>query len=263
LFYTTPEQALVIGNVFSYLVSPKWKVVSTIKNRRWLSPDTIEILLPLQKQLAFAPGQYMEWTLPHEKADSRGTRRYFTIASSPTEDVLRLGVKLYPKSSSFKTALAESDGDTPIVGAQVSGDFTLPRDATRKLAFIAGGIGITPFRSMIKYLLDTKQPRPIVLLYSNKTADEMVYRDVFDQARQELGIRTVYTFTDRAKRSPGWNGRVGRIDAKMIAAEVPDYRERTFYLSGPQAMVDAFEATLNRMGVSGDQIKTDFFPGFA
>ncbi|MGH7862367.1 MAG: ferredoxin--NADP reductase [Candidatus Dormibacteraceae bacterium] len=262
-FYTTPEQALIIGNVFSYLVSPKCKVISTIKKRRWLSPDTIEILLPLRKPLAFAPGQYMEWTLPHENADSRGTRRYFTIASSPTEDVLRLGVKLCPKGSSYKTALAEADGDTPIVGAQLSGDFTLPRDPTRKLAFIAGGIGITPFRSMIKYLLDTKQPRPVVLLYSNRAADEVVYRDVFDQAREELEIRTVYTLTNRGKRPSGWRGRIGRIDAKMVADEVPDYRERIFYLSGPQAMVNAFEATLVRMGVSADQIKIDFFPGFA
>lgn len=262
-FYTTPEQALVIGNVFSYLVSPKCKVISTIKKRRWLSPDTIEILLPLQRQLAFAPGQYMEWTLPHQNADSRGTRRYFTIASSPTENVLRLGVKLYPKGSSYKTALAEANGNTPIVGAQLSGDFTLPRDPTRKLAFIAGGIGITPFRSMIKYLLDTRQPRPIVLLYSNQTADEVVYRDVFDQARHQLGIRTVYTITDRAKRPSDWHGKMGRIDARMIGQEVPDYPERIFYLSGPQAMVTAFEATLKRMGVSADQIKTDFFPGFA
>jgi ferredoxin-NADP reductase/Na+-translocating ferredoxin:NAD+ oxidoreductase RnfD subunit len=262
-FYTTPEQALVIGNVFSYLVSPKCKVIATIKKRRWLSPDTIEILLPLQKQLAFSPGQYMEWTLPHENADSRGTRRYFTIASSPTERVLRLGVKLYPKGSSYKNALVNSDGDMPIVGAQLSGDFTLPRDATRKLAFLAGGIGITPFRSMIKYLIDTRQRRPIVLLYSNKAADEVVYRDVLDEAREELGIRTVYTLTDRVKRPTGWHGRMGRIDAKMIAEEVPDYRERIFYVSGPQAMVNAFEATLKRMGVSADQIKIDFFPGFA
>jgi ferredoxin-NADP reductase len=90
-----------------------------------------------------------------------------------------------------------------------------------------------------------------------------VYRDVFDQARDELGIRTVYTLTGRGNRPLSWRGRMGRIDARMIAEEVPDYRERTFYLSGPQAMVNAFEATLKRMGVSADQIKTDFFPGFA
>lgn len=261
-FYTTPEQALIIGNVFAYLVSSKGKVISTIKYKRWIAPDIVEFLFPLQKQLAFSPGQYMEWTLPHENPDSRGNRRYFTIASSPTERELRLGVKLYPKGSSYKEAMRKLDVDIPIVGAQVSGDFTLPKDTKQRLVFIAGGIGITPFRSMIKYLLDIKQPRPIVLLYANKTADEVVYRDVFDEAQRRLGIGTVYTLTDRAKVPPGWQGRIGRIDANMIAEEVPDYLERIFYLSGPHAMVTVYEETLKGMGVSADQIKTDFFPGF-
>ena len=261
-FYITPEQALVIGNLLSYLVSPKFKVISTIENIRWIAPDVIEVLIPLRKRLAFSPGQYMEWTLPHDKPDSRGSRRYFTIASSPTENVLRLGVKVHSRASSYKKAMALPGADTTIIGAQLSGDFTLPRDTKQKLAFIAGGIGITPFRSMIRYLLDTKQPRPIVLLYSNKTAEEVLYRDVLDQAQRLLNIRTVYTLTDQTKRPPDWQGRTGRIDAKMIAEEVPDYLERTFYLSGPRAMVAAYEETLKGMGVPAGQIKTDFFPGF-
>ncbi len=261
-FYTTPEVALVIGNVFSYLVSPKFKVISTIKRKKWIATDTLEIVLPLQKKLAFAPGQYMEWTLPHDNPDSRGNRRYFTIASSPTEKVLRLGVKLNQAGSSYKQAMAMATTDTPIVGAQLSGDFTLPRDPRQKLVFIAGGIGITPFRSMIKYLLDVDEARSIVVLYSNKTADEVVYRDVLDEAERRLSIRTVYTLTDRASRPANWTGRLGRIDARMIAEEVPDYLERVFYLSGPQGMVRAYEEILTGMGVPEKQIKTDFFPGF-
>ncbi len=261
-FYTTPEQALVIGNLFSYLVSPKSKVISTISRRRWIAPDVLEILLPLPKQLAFSPGQFMEWTLPHEKPDSRGNRRYFTIASSPTEEVLRLGVKLYSEGSSYKKAMVKADVDTPIVGAQLSGDFTLPKDPRQKLVFIAGGIGITPFRSMIKYLLDVKQARPLVVLYSNKTADEVVYRDVLDEAQRRLNIRTVYTLTGETGRPSNWRGRLGRIDARMIAEEVPDFVERIFYLSGPREMVRAYEETLRGMGVPAGQIKTDFFPGF-
>jgi len=260
-FYTTPEQALVIGNIFSYLVSPKFKLVSTIKNASWIAPDVLEVLVPLPKRLAFSPGQYMEWTLPHQNPDSRGSRRYFTIASSPTESVLRLGVKVPPEVSTYKQAMAKPSSDTIIIGSQLSGDFTLPRNPKQKLAFIAGGIGITPFRSMIKYLLDTDQPRPIVVLYANRTADEVVYRDVLDQAQQRLGVRTVYTLTDQTKCPPDWPGRTGRIDARMIAEEVPDYRERTFYLSGPRGMVTAYEETLKRMGVPSKQIKTDYFPG--
>jgi len=260
-FYTTPEQALVIGNVFSYIVSPKYKVLTTIQQKIQHGADMIDFIFPLQKKLAFTPGQYMEWTLPHKNSDSRGNRRYFTLASSPTENTLRLGIKIYPNGSSYKKAMLATQG-TPIVGAQVSGDFTLPKDPKQKLVFIAGGIGITPFRSMIKYLVDIKQSRPIILLYSNKTVDEVVYYDVFNQAQQQLGIKTVYTLTDTTKLPENWRGRVGRIDATMISQEVPDFMQRTFYLSGPHAMVRAYQETLKNMGVPEKQVKIDFFPGF-
>jgi ferredoxin-NADP reductase len=222
----------------------------------------LDFLIPQKKKLAFLPGQYMEWTLPHKNPDSRGNRRYFTIASSPTEDVLRLGVKFYPNGSSYKKAMATLDTQTPIVGAQLSGEFTLPKDINQKLVFIAGGIGITPFRSMMKYLIDVKQVRPIVLFYVNKRLEEIVYLDVFNQARDQLGIKTVYTLTDPAAIPADWQGKVGRIDAAMIMQDVPDFKERIFYLSGPHAMVTAYEATLKSMGVPQKQIKIDFFPGF-
>jgi len=260
--YLSPENALVIGNIFSYVVSPKWKVISTIQQKIQIAPGMIDFLFTPPKKLAFSPGQYLEWTVPHKNADSRGNRRYFTIASSPTEDTLRLGIKFYPKGSSFKKALLTLDSKTPVVGTGVSGDFTLPTDPNQKFVFIAGGIGITPFRSMIKYLIDTNQSRPIVLLYSNKTADEIVYTDVFNQAQSALGIKTVYALTDTANVPANWRGSVGRIDAEMIAREVPDFKERTFYLSGPHAMVTGYEETLKGMGVAATHIKTDFFPGF-
>lgn len=262
-FFTTPELALVIGNVFSYSVSPKYKVISTVVQKLQIAPDMFDFLIAKNKKMTFLPGQYMEWTLPHKNSDSRGTRRYFTIASSPTEDTLRLGVKFSPNGSSYKRAMATMDTNTPLVGAQVSGDFTLPKDPKQKLIFIAGGIGITPFRSMITYLLDTKQSRPIVLLYATKTTDEIVYYDVFNQAQTELGIKTVYTVTDKTKVPANWRRHVGRIDGAMIAQEVPDFMDRICYLSGPHAMVTGYQELLRGMGVPEKHIKIDFFPGFA
>lgn len=262
-FYTTPETALMLGNIFSYLVSPKQKIISTVTEKIQIAPDMLDFLLKPAKKPTFLPGQYMEWTVGHSRPDSRGNRRYLTIASSPTEDAIRLGVKFYPNGSSYKKALLDIDPTTPIVGAQLSGDFTLPKNTNQKLVFIAGGIGITPFRSMIKYLIDTKQPRPITLFYSNRTSSEIVYADVFNQAYTELGIRTIYTLTDLASIPADWGGSRGRIDAAMIAREAPDYMERTFYLSGPHTMVESYRETLQRMGVPPSHIKTDFFPGFA
>lgn len=261
-FYTTPELALVIGNVFSYIVSPKYKLLITVKDKIKAGSDTIDFLFTPNQKFAFTPGQYMEWTLPHRNTDSRGNRRYFTIASSPTEESIRLGVKFYANGSSFKKAMISMNTQTPIVGTQLSGDFTLPKNPKQKLVFIAGGIGITPFRSIIKYLIDTRQIRLITILYSNKTVDEIVYYDILNQAQQQLGIRTVYTLTDKTKIPPNWQGRAGRIDATMIGQEVQDFMERNFYLSGPHAMTTAYEETLKSIGVPEKQIKTDFFPGF-
>jgi ferredoxin-NADP reductase len=262
-FYTTPELAILIGNVFSYLVSPKTKLVLTLKQKIQLSADIYDFIFVPQRKLAFAPGQYMEWTLGLHEPDTRGNRRYFTLASSPTEDDLRLGIRFYKQSSSFKQALLAMDEETEIVAGQLAGDFVLPDDPNQKCVFIAGGIGITPFRSMIKYLLDKNQRRPIVLFYASRTADNIVYRDVFDQARWKLGIKTIYTVTDPRNVPSSWNGRVGYITPEMIKAEVPDYKDCIFYISGPKSMVDAFRVSLSQLHVSSHHIKTDFFPGLA
>jgi ferredoxin-NADP reductase len=205
----------------------------------------------------------LEWTLGHSRPDSRGNRRYFTIASSAGEREVRIGVKFYPDSSSFKRSLLAMRTGEEIVASQLAGEFVLPTDKRTKLVFMAGGIGITPFRSMIRHLLDHDEKRPIAVLYSNRTASEIAYTDVLEEARRRLGIETVYTLTDANGVPPDWQGGTGRVDGEMIAKTVPDYGERTFYLSGPRSLVVGFEEVLGNIGVPKSRIKTDFFPGFA
>ncbi|MFA6300967.1 MAG: RnfABCDGE type electron transport complex subunit D [Candidatus Paceibacterota bacterium] len=263
IFYSTPELALVIGNIFAYIVSPKEKLFLKLKDRIKVGVDTYDFIFEKDKNFNFRPGQYMEWTLKHRSPDTRGNRRYFTLASSPTEDEIHLGVKFYPEPSSFKNHLLAMPEGGGIIAAQKSGDFVLPEDSEKDLVFIAGGIGITPFRSMIKYLLDKKQKRTITLLYSNKTTKDIAYKEVFDRARAELGIKTVYVITGKGEAVFEESMQKGSIDARMIEKEIPNYLNKTFYISGPRGMVDAFENTLKSIGVSRKNIKTDFFPGFA
>jgi ferredoxin-NADP reductase/Na+-translocating ferredoxin:NAD+ oxidoreductase RnfD subunit len=260
-FYMTPELALLLGNVFSYLVSPKGRYMLTLARIERAANDVYDFVFTPDRAFSFRPGQYVEWTLAHRYPDDRGNRRYFTIASSPTEAEVRLGVKFYNPSSTFKHGLASMKVGGTISASHLSGGFVLPRNKKKKLVFIAGGIGITPFRSMLRYLLDIKEVRSIVVLYANKALADVAYKDVLDRARVELGIKTIYALSEEKNVSPGMIS--GLIDATVIARAIPDYRERIFYISGPHAMVEAFKKTLSAMGVSRFKIKSDFFPGFA
>ncbi len=262
-FYATPEIALLMGNVFSYMVSPRTTLVLRLKEKVQIASDIYDFIFVPSRKLAFAPGQYMEWTLGHAGIDSRGNRRYFTLASSPTENSLRVGIKFYPNSSSFKQAMLSLDAHHEIVASHLAGDFVLPRNPKQKCVFIAGGIGITPFRSMIKYLLDNRLRRPIVLFYANKTADGFAYVTLFEKARQELGLKTIYTVTDTSQLPSWWNGKVGRITPELIKTEVPDYMNCLFYISGSKGMIDSFKELLSQLHVRENQIKTDFFSGLA
>jgi ferredoxin-NADP reductase len=262
-FYSTPELALIIGNIFAYIVSPKEKLFLKLKERKKIGTDTFNFVFQKDKNFHFQPGQYMEWTLKHRSPDTRGNRRYFTIASSPTEEEIHLGVKFYPEPSSFKNRLLALPIGEEIVAAQRSGDFVLPKKQEQGLVFIAGGIGITPFRSMIQYLLDKHEKREITLFYSNKKISDISYKEVFDKAQAELGIKTIYTITDKDEKILDVSMQNKSIDSEMIQKEVPQYLNKTFYISGPHGMVNAFENTLKSMGVHRKNIKIDFFPGFA
>ncbi len=261
--YMTPELAILIGNIYSFIVSPKRRMLLRLKERNRLSGDTYEFVFPAPPKFSFRPGQYMEWTLGHRHPDDRGNRRYFTIASSPTEHNLRFAVKLDKKSSTFKRALMASSRDISLLASSLAGDFTLPDDPNQKCIFIAGGIGVTPFRSMIKYLLDQHQRRPITLFYAARSSEEFIYRDVFDRAQAELGIRTIYTITDNRNVPANWSGKVGRVTPEMIRSIVPDYRQCIYYISGPRGMVDSFKDSIHGLAAEGLQIRTDYFAGLA
>ena len=260
--YSSPELALILGNLFVYIVSPKIKLNLILKEKNQLVPDVYEFVFLSDKKISFEAGQYLEWTFGHTPSDNRGNRRYFTIASSPTESDIRLGLKFYSSPSTFKKSLLSLAVGGKIGASQLAGDFILPKDKTKKLVWIAGGIGITPFRSQTKFLLDTGDKRDIVLLYANKNGTSIAYKDFLDSSSVAVGMRNVYVVNDLQDTDSSSDLKAGSIDEKMIISEVPDYRERYFYISGPHAMVSAFENILKKMGIHNDHIKVDFFPGF-
>jgi ferredoxin-NADP reductase len=262
LLNSSPEFALVVGNIFAYLVSSKQKLFLKLKSRREIGKDLYEFVFEKTNVFSYIPGQYMEWTLAGFRSDFRGNRRYFTIASSPTEQDIKLGVKITPDhASAFKKQLLKISPGFPMVADHLAGDFVLPEEVNKKLVFVAGGIGVTPFRSMIQYIIDTQQKRDIVLFYTAGDPAEFAYQDIFSEAAA-FGVRTMYVITKSEHVTQKWNGAVGRIDKKMLTSYVPDYKDRIFFLSGPNVMVEGYKNMLKQAGVSGKQIMTDYFPGF-
>ncbi|HEV8601381.1 MAG TPA: RnfABCDGE type electron transport complex subunit D, partial [Patescibacteria group bacterium] len=258
------ELSLLISNLIAWLI--RWKTIGAGKiilkltKTENAAPNTVSFWFEPLKKMNFTAGQFLEWTVAHRKPDLRGFRRWFTIAASPSENMLMLTTKFSEKSSSFKQALKDIKPGDEITATGPDGEFVLPKATQEKLVFIAGGIGITPFRSMVKYLLDTNQSQPIVLMYSNRTAADIAFRPVWEEAQKKFGLKAVYTITDEVPKD--WQGRVGFIDPKMIKEEVPDWQERTFYVSGPEPMVQAFVKMLAGMGIADKKIRRDYFPGY-
>jgi ferredoxin-NADP reductase/Na+-translocating ferredoxin:NAD+ oxidoreductase RnfD subunit len=260
-FYLTPEIAFLAGNIFAYAVGPKGRFKLTLLRIEEVASGCYDFVFQPDRKLTFQAGQYLDWTLGVSNPDNRGNRRPFTIASAPTETEVRLGVKFYHRPSAFKQQLSVMAPGDVIYGSQIAGSFILPRDLDEKLAFIAGGIGITPFRSMVQDLIDRREERPIVMLYGNNNLGEIAYSDVFERAARELGLRTVYAVAE--DEAMDYDVHRGFIDEDLIKREVPDFRERTFYISGPRAMVVRFQRALRELGIARSRIKVDYFPGFA
>lgn len=260
----TPELALCIGNLFGFLVGMHSRVSLTLKERIVVANNTEEFVFAPSHYIPFRAGQYVEWTLPQEKFDNRGMRRYFTVASAPSENVIRLGTKFVPdvgKGSTFKNALHNMEVGAKMWVTALGGDFTLPKENV-PVVFIAGGIGVTPFASMLRQMLaeGNKEKREVTVFYANRKEGDIAYRDLFDEATKNLGIRVIHILSDA---DAGWEGEVGFVTEALLKRYLPSLLAPTFYLSGPSAMVDNYKGMLKGAGVHSSHIKTDYFPGLA
>jgi len=229
------------------------------KDKNNIAPLIYEFWFESKKRFDFIPGQFLEWTVPHKKTDNRGIKRYFTIASSPTEENILLATKIPFESSTFKQNLKNIEIGEKIKVGKPQGNFILPEDEKQKLVFIAGGIGITPFRSMIKYLTNKNLKRDIVLFYAANLIEEFCFKDIFEKAN----IKTVYIVSNKNNVSDSWQGETGYLNEEIIKKHAPFWQERLFYVSGPEPMVRAMVKTLVEMGVSKNKIKKDYFPGYS
>ncbi|MEO6117148.1 MAG: oxidoreductase [Pseudolysinimonas sp.] len=257
-FSSTPEFALVVGNLFAFFWGQRRGIRLDFVGRTQLTPTSWQFDFRPHAPIRFVPGQYMELALPHGKTDARGWRRTFSIASAPGADLVRFAMRVPEKSSSFKAAMLELEPGAVVTGTSVSGDFVLPKDAAKPLLLVAAGIGITPYISQLEQLTASGEKRDIVLLYSVQAANDIAFAEVLTASN----CRVVVLSPDRPATMPttwSWAGD-GELSSEQIHQAVPDAASRTTYLSGSPELVAGLERALHQDGVKW--IVTDVFIGY-
>ena len=205
-------------------------------------------------EFSFVPGQYVYLT-PGKGAAA--LTKHLTLSSSPADPFIEVtkGETSHPFTGALKKLRA---GDEAIIRGPY-GDFTFRGEYSR-VAFIAGGIGITPLWSMIQYATEMMYDSDITLLYSAiREPDILFHEKMKEVAEKNLHFSVVLTLTSPG---PGWTGHTGRIDRRMIEQEFPDWQDRIFFTSGAPGMVNATLAILREIGIPEDHIRYEYFPGY-
>lgn len=205
--------------------------------------------------LSYTAGQYIELTLPHNKPDDRGIKRWFTLSSSPGEELVSITTRIIPESSTFKKALINLTPGDSLSFTGPMGDFVLPKLIQTPLVFVAGGIGITPFHSILAWLAYAMEERPIQLIYGVRTEEEIIFQDTFAAANQHATIVV-------EKPSSAWGGERGKLSAELILGLSKVTDDTLIYISGPENMVEALQHDLKKAGINNNQLVGDFFPNY-
>jgi len=225
------------------------------------TPDVKTFKLDLVGQeLEYQAGQHLYMDLVVQ--DPRGSRRPFTISSSPTEPGF-ISITTRIGSSPFKQTLNGLKIGERVKIKAPNGDFLLHSDLSRSAIFLAGGIGITPFRSMIKFATDKMLPVKISLLYSNRSYDQITFREEFERlSRLNQNLNVFHTLSLEQGPDPGWKGLTSWIDQAKIKQSVPDFASSTFYVCGPPGFTVAMSGLLQKISIAGANIRTEEFSGY-
>ena len=236
---------------------PTQSYKTTLAGKEEIARGTIAFRLRKPAGFTYAAGQAVYVTLPGQKeADSKGRIRTFSLASAPQEPELVIATRM--TDTAFKRCLADLPAGSPVGIEGPYGDLTLDGGST-PVVFLAGGIGITPFRSMILDAVERGLTRDMTLIYSNRNAADAAFLSELEQlACSNPRFKLVATMTDAAD----WQGERGYIARDMIERHVGAVTEPVFYLAGPPALVAAMEALLLKGGVKSGNIRAEMFTGY-
>ncbi len=234
----------------------------TLTERRLVAEGTMAFYFDKPSQFAFTPGQFVDLTLPQpSETDAAGNTRAFSIASAPQESTLMVATRL--RDTAFKRELQRMPLDSTVRMEGPFGRLVLHADQTRPAVFLAGGIGITPFRSMVVQAAMQRSPHPMVLFYSNRRPEDAAFLDELQSLQDKNPhYRFVATMTEPANSSRPWQGETGYINAVLLSKHLVNVKKPIYYVVGPPGMVGALRTMLKEAGIDHSDIRTETFAGY-
>lgn len=229
-----------------------------LNQKKEVAEGTLELVFNLDEKIEFQAGQYFFLKLDKKIDDPRGNQRHFTIVNPPEENkIIKMVTRL--TGSDFKEALKKLEPNEQVEIFNIGGSFTLSKDEKQPLIFIAGGIGITPFISIIEHIDNNNLDYQVHLIYSNHNKDSTIYFDKLKKLDKKLDqLKVSFTMTS----SDSWQGETRRIDKKFIKDYLSKPNNYKYMVAGPPGMVGAVEEELEKAGVEEEGIKSENFTGY-
>jgi ferredoxin-NADP reductase len=235
---------------------------TTLLGRTTVAEGTMAFRFEKPHNFVFKAGQFIDLTISDpESGPSNGLTHTFSIASSPFDEELIVTTRM--RNTAFKQALSILPIGSKAMFEGPMGSFTLHNNTARPAVFLAGGIGIAPFLSMLSHANQEKLRHPLVLFYANRYLEDAAFIDTLWKLESaNPRFRFIPTLTRTGKNYPGWKGETGHISSEMLLTKVGVLQGPIFYIAGPPTMVAATRLTLSEAGVDEDDIRTEEFPGY-
>lgn len=221
----------------------------------------------------YTAGQFAFFDIGGVYNDPKGPIRHFTISSSPTENFIMFSTRI--RDSPYKKRLSTLEEGAKVKIRGPEGQFVLHQDYSKPAVFLSGGIGVTPFRSMLKYATDTQLPIKIIMFDSNRNRSNILFKEEFDDwADRNKNLKIIYTISE--DEDPGheqsssaskndWKGEYGRINKAMILKYIDNniLDNSIFYICGPPSMLKAMQSLLQEeLEIPKERIKVEEFTGY-
>src|ERR1017187_1240935 len=235
---------------------------SKLIRREEVAEGTIAFHFEKPSGFDFKAGQSADVTLiDPPDTDAEGNTRTFSIASPPFEDKLVFTTRM--RDTAFKRSLKNVPLATEVKIGSAAGSFTLHRNPAKSAVFLAGGIGITPFLSIVRQADHDRLPHKLYLLYSNRRPEDAAFRDTLQNLEKtNPNFHLICTMTEMSKSKKDWKGETALIDKKMISKHLAVLQGPIYYIAGPPTMVAAMRQTLVGAGVEEDDIRAEEFVGY-